>query len=333
VFIKRWHQQKIRYSLLLVVLGFGLCLTPALKAENFPDKPISIIIGFPPGTSADSVARIIGEKMGKDLGQPIIVKNKPGVGGSLALADVAKSKPDGYTLALTSTGPMGINPHLYKEIAYDALLDFAPVGQTTWLPYLLVSNKTKGLDSVAKVIQYARIHPDQMNYSSIGLGTTSHLLMAMFLQKAGIQMVHIPYTGSSQSQSDVIAGNVDMTFDTLVSTLPHVQSGRLNGLAVSTATRAKLAPNIPTLQEQGIADYNMGAWLGIVAPKGTPPVVINKLHAEFNKALRDSVVRQKLEDLGTEVVMSESPQAFAKLISDNYQVWGDLIKQAGIERK
>ncbi len=307
-------------------------MLPAQGAD-YPDKPISILVGFPPGTSTDSVARIIGEKISKELGQPVIVKNKPGVGGSLAVTELARSKPDGYTLALSASGPLGINPHLYKEIAYDALNDFAPIGQTSWLPYLLVINKTKGLDTYAKMVAYAQANPDKLTYASIGMGTTSHLLMAMLLQKTGMKMVHVPYTGSSQSQADVIGGNVDMTFDTLVTVLPHVKSGRLTALAVSTHERAKLDPTIPTLEEQGVPDYNMGAWLGFVAPKGTPPAIINKLHAEINKALKDPEVSARLEALGTEVVMSDSPETFGNLIITNYNTWGKLIKQAGVEQK
>ena len=308
-------------------------LSVGAQAADYPDKPISVLVGFPPGTSTDSVARILSERLSKELGQPIIVKNRPGVGGSLALGELAKMKPDGYTIALSASGPLGINPHLLKNINYDALKDFSPIGQTSWLPFLLVTNKTKGLDTFPKLVEYARANPDKLTYASIGLGTTSHLLMAMLLEKTNLKMVHVPYTGSSQSQADVIGGNVDMTIDTLVTTLPHVKSGRLNGIAVSTSDRANLDPTIPTLQEQGVPDYNMGAWLGFVAPKGTPPEIIKRLHDEVNKALKDPEISQRLEALGTQVVMSPSSAAFNELIIKNYDTWGRLIKQAGLEQK
>ncbi len=303
------------------------------QAADYPDKPISVLVGFPPGTSTDSVARIIGERLSKELGQPVIVKNRPGVGGSLALGELARMKPDGYTIALSASGPLGINPHLLKNINYDALKDFAPIGQTSWLPFLLVTNKTKGLDTFPKLLEYARANPDKLTYASIGLGTTSHLLMAMLLDKTGMKMVHVPYTGSSQSQADVIGGNVDMTIDTLVTTLPHVKSGRLNGIAVSTSDRANLDPSIPTLQEQGVPDFNMGAWLGFVAPSGTPAPIVQRLHDEINRALKDPEIAQRLEALGTQVVMSSSPAVFNDLIIKNYDTWGRLIKQAGLEQK
>lgn len=323
--VRRYIQAFVMASACFVSLG--------AQAAEYPDKPISVLVGFPPGTSTDSVARILGERLSKELGQPIIVKNRPGVGGSLALGELAKMKPDGYTIALSASGPLGINPHLLKNINYDALKDFAPIGQTSWLPFLLVTNKTKGLDTFPKLVEYARANPDKLTYASIGLGTTSHLLMAMLLEKTGLKMVHVPYTGSSQSQADVIGGNVDMTIDTLVTTLPHVKSGRLNGIAVSTSDRANLDPSIPTLQEQGVADFNMGAWLGFVAPQGTPPAIIKRLHDEVNKALKDPEIAQRLEALGTQVVMSPSSAAFGELIVKNYDTWGRLIKQAGLEQK
>lgn len=315
------------------VVTSAFALSVVAEASDYPDKPISVLVGFPPGTSTDSVARILGERLSKELGQPVIIKNRPGVGGSLVLGELAKMKPDGYTIALSASGPLGINPHLLKNINYDALKDFAPIGQTSWLPFLLVTNKTKGLDTFPKLVAYARVNPDKLTYASIGLGTTSHLLMAMLLEKTGLKMVHVPYTGSSQSQADVIGGNVDMTIDTLVTTLPHVKSGRLNGIAVSTSDRANLDPSIPTLQEQGVPDYNMGAWLGFVAPQGTPAPIVQKLHDEINRALKDPDIAQRLEALGTQVVMSQSPAAFNALIVKNYDTWGQLIKQAGLEQK
>ncbi|PRY98047.1 tripartite-type tricarboxylate transporter receptor subunit TctC [Jezberella montanilacus] len=311
----------------------SVMLASTALSQVYPDKPISILVGFPPGTSTDSIARIIGEKLNRDLGQPVIIKNKPGAGGGLALAELAKSKADGYTLALSASGPLGINPHIYKVTNYDALNDFDPIGQTSWLPFLLVTNKTKGLDTLQKLTDFAKANPDKLNYSSIGVGTTSHLLMAMLMVKTQTKITHVPYTGSSQSQQDVIGGNVDMTFDTLVSTLPHVKSGRLNAVGVSTHQRARLDPSIPTLEEQGVSDFNMGAWLGFVAPKGTDPVIVQKLHDQINIILKDPDVTEKLEALGAEVVTSASPQAFSTLIQNNYKVWGELVKQAGVEQK
>lgn len=318
----------------LIALSSAITLTLGAQAyAAYPENPITFVVGFPPGTSTDAVARILGESMGKRLGQSIIVENKPGVGGSLGVAQVAKAKPDGYTLVLSATAPMNINPHVYKSLSYDPLKDLEPIGQSTWLPYVLVMNKTKKINSFPELIDYAKAHPGELTYASIGKGTTSHLLMEMLSKTSGLDMVHVPYSGSTQSQSDVIGGNVDMTFDTVVSALPHVKAGRLNALAVSVNKRAELAPDIPTIEEQGIPNFNMGAWLGFFAPKGTSPEIIQKLHTTLNESLNDPETRKKLIALGSEVVSSESPQAFAEMVKENYETWGNLVKTAGIEKQ
>ena len=305
----------------------------AVAQVGFPDKPISIHVGFPPGTSTDSIARILGEKMSKDLGQPIIVRNKPGVGGTLAPAEVAKAKPDGYNLLLSATAPMNTAAHLFKNLPYDPLKDFVPIGQTSWLPMMLVTNKTKGLDTFEKFAAYARANPEKLTYASIGNGTTSHLVMLMLLTKANLKMVHVPYQGSSQSQADVIGGNVDATFDTMVTVHPHYKSGRLNALAVSTSRRAEMDSAIPTLEEKGIKDFNLGAWIGMFAPKGTPQLVVEKIHAALNRALQDPETSKKLIALGSEVVVSPTSADFGVFVKQNYDLWGELVKISGIERQ
>ncbi|MFA5703322.1 MAG: tripartite tricarboxylate transporter substrate binding protein [Advenella sp.] len=318
----------------LITLSSVITVTLSTHAyAAWPENPITFVVGFPPGTSTDSIARILSESMSKRLGQNIIVENKPGVGGSLAVSQVTKAKPDGYTLVLSATAPMNINPHVYKSLTYDPLKDLEPIGQSTWLPYVLVMNKTKNVNSFKELINYAKKHPGDLTYASIGKGTTSHLLMEMLSKASGIEMVHVPYSGSTQSQSDVIGGNVDMTFDTVVSALPHVKTGRLNALAVSVNKRAELAPDIPTIEEQGIPNFNMGAWLGFFAPKGTSQEIIQKLHDTLNESLNDPETRKKLTALGSEVVSSESPQAFAKMVKENYETWGNLVKTAGIEKQ
>ncbi len=322
----------IKHYIAKAALATTLVMATAAHAA-YPEKPITIVVGFPPGTSTDAVARILANKMAKDLGQPFIVENKPGVGGSLGAGIVARAKPDGYTLVLSATAPMNINPHVYKSLPYDAGNDFEAVGQTTWLPYILVINNTKNIKTFQDLISYAKKNPEKLTYASIGKGTTSHLLMESLIKRTGTKMVHIPYSGSTQSQTDVIGGNVDMTFDTVVSAMPHVKSGKLNALAVSVANRAKLAPDVPTIQEQGIKNFNMGAWLGIFAPKGTPRAIVDKLHTELNKALSDKETNAKLVALGSEVVMSESPEAFKKMVQENYDTWGNIVKDAGVDQK
>ncbi len=326
---------KLIRALALACVCFGAAVVPASgQAQGaYPDKPLSMWIGFPPGTSTDSVGRILADKMSKDLGQPIIIKNKPGVGGTLAPAEVAKSQPDGYTLLLSATAPMGTAAHLMKNLPYSPLTDFAPIGQSSWLPFLLVSNKTKGLDTFEKYIAYAKANPEALTYASIGNGTTSHLVMLLLLQKAGVKMVHVPYQGSTQSQADVIGGNVDATFDTMVSVYPHVVSGRLNALAVSTTKRTAMDSSVPTIEEKGLGSFNLGAWIGMFAVKNTPQPIIDKLHGALNRALADPETARKLVALGTEVVSSETPAQFGQFVAENYKLWGEMVEISGLEKK
>jgi hypothetical protein len=228
---------------------------------------------------------------------------------------------------------MGTAAHLMKNLPYAPLTDFAPIGQTSWLPFLLVSNKTKGLDTFEKYIAYAKANPDALTYASIGNGTTSHLVMLLLLQKAGVKMVHVPYQGSTQSQADVIGGNVDATFDTMVTVYPHVVSGRLNALAVSTTKRTAMDPAVPTIEEKGIGSFNLGAWIGMFAVKNTPQPIIDKLHGALNRALADPETARKLVALGTEVVTSESPAQFGQFVANNYKLWGEMVEISGLERK
>ena len=314
-----------------LALGLTLGSSGLALAQDWPSKPIKLVSPFPAGGSNDIATRVIGEHLATRLKQPVVVENRPGANTRIASAQIAKADPDGYTLLISATAPMGSAAHLMKNLPYSPLKDFEPIGQTSWLPYLLVTNKTKGLDTYEKVIEYARANPEKLTYASIGEGTTSHLIMATFLNKAGVKMTHIPYKGSAQSLADVIGGNVDMTFDTLVSEYPHVKSGRLNAVVVSTAKRAEMDQNIPTAQEKGIKDFNLGAWLGYFAPKGTPKDVVDKLHKALNDALKDPETNKKLQALGSEVVMSASPQEFGKFVEFNYNLWGDIIKQSGVK--
>ncbi|WP_236904036.1 Bug family tripartite tricarboxylate transporter substrate binding protein [Comamonas serinivorans] len=314
----------------LLATAIGIATMTTALAADYPSRPVTVLIGFPPGTSTDAVARIIGEDLSKKWGQPVVIDNKPGVGGSMAVAQLKRAKPDGYTLALSATAPLNINPHVNKQLNYDPLKDFEFVTQTTWLPYLLVANPKHGFKNFDDLRKFAASKPDALTYSTIGVGTTSHLLVEILQGKTGLKFRHIPYQGSAQSQADVIGGNVDMTFDTVVSTMPHVKDGKLGAIAVSTSKRAQLAPDVPTLQEQGVPDFNVGAWLGYIAPAGTPAAVVNKLHADIVASVNKPEVQKRLIALGTEVVTSPSPQAFKQFVADNHRMWGDVVKQVGI---
>ncbi len=323
----------LKHKTLLLACATALTLGTALQArsQTFPEKHVTIMVGFPPGTSTDAVARIIGEQLSRRWGQPVIVENKPGVGGSLALNSLKNAKNDGYTLALSATAPMNINPKLYGSLNYKGLEDFEPIIQTTWLPYMLVTNNGKNLKSFSEVVDYAKKNPGKLSYASIGQGTTSHLLMEIVKRDAGIAVEHIPYKGSSQAQTDVIGGSVDMTFDTVVSTLPHVKSGKFNAIAVSTMKRAELAPEVRTIDESGLKGFHYGAWLGFFAPKGTDKKVIEKIFADLQSVLATAEVRKRLENLGSEVVVSKSREEFVEMVSTDNAKWNDVIKTLKIK--
>lgn len=304
--------------------AFGLA--PVHAAETFPDKPVTLYVGFPPGTSTDTIARILGEQFSKRWGQPVIVENKPGVGGSLAAAQLSRAKPDGHSLILSATAPMSINPHVYANVGYDPLTSFAPIGQTTWLPYALVVRPDFPAKDFRSLIEMAKKDPGKYTYATIGVGTTSHLIMALLESRTGAKFTHIPYKGSAQSQADIIGGNVDMTFDTLVSALPMLSSNRMRALAVSTAERTPTAPEIPTLAEQGEKGFNTGAWLGFFAPAGTPQPVVDRVFADLQDIMKDPAILSRLNALGSEVRTSASPQAFGDMVRADNKMWGDLVR-------
>lgn len=313
------------------MIGLLACAVPAVLAQtaaNYPRKPVTIVVGFPPGTATDSVARILGGRLAARLGKPFIIDNKPGQGGSIGAAFVAKAAPDGYTLVASATAPLAINPHLYPKLPYDSMRDFAPIGLHSWLPYVLVVNSNANINSYADLIARAKAAPGKLNYASIGNGTTSHLLVTMLMQRTGISMNHIPYKGSGQAQTDLIAGQVDLTFDTMVSAMPHVKSGSLKALGVSTVARSQFAPEIPTLDEMGVTGFNVGAWLGLLAPAGTPKAIVEKLNRELNAVLDEPDTQKRLLAIGAEI-MKSTPDEFAAHIKAENTKWGDLVRQSG----
>jgi tripartite-type tricarboxylate transporter receptor subunit TctC len=313
------------------MIGLLACAVPAVLAQtaaNYPSKPVTIVVGFPPGTATDSVARILGGRLAARLGKPFIIDNKPGQGGSIGAAFVAKAAPDGYTLVASATAPLAINPHLYPKLPYDSMRDFAPIGLHSWLPYVLVVNSNANINSYADLIARAKAAPGKLNYASIGNGTTSHLLVTMLMQRTGISMNHIPYKGSGQAQTDLIAGQVDLTFDTMVSAMPHVKSGSLKALGVSTVARSQFAPEIPTLDEMGVTGFNVGAWLGLLAPAGTPKAIVEKLNRELNAVLDEPDTQKRLLAIGAEI-MKSTPDEFAAHIKAENMKWGDLVRESG----
>lgn len=318
-------------GLLLRALLFLAChALPAQAQDNpsWPTKPVTFVVGFPPGTATDSVGRVLAERFSTRLGQSFVIDNKPGQGGSVGAAAVAKAKPDGYTFVVSATAPMSINPYVYPKLTYDPLKDFAPVGIHTWLPYAIVVNAQSKLNSYADLRAAALADPGKLTYASIGNGTTSHLIVLLLQQRTGLKLTHVPYRGSAQAQTDLIGGQVDITFDTVVSMLPHIRSGKLRPLAVSTLKRSPLLPDVPTLHELGVSQFEVGAWLGLLAPAGTPKYIVEKLNQELNLALEDDGVKNKLTAMGSEI-LKNSPDEFAAFIRSENERWSKLVRDTG----
>ena len=300
----------------------------AQSAADYPSKPVTMVVGFPPGTATDSVGRIIGERLGVRLGKPFVIENKAGQGGSIGAAAAAKAPPDGYTLLVSATAPMATNHHLYAKLPYDSSRDFAPIGLHSWLPYALVVNANLKINTLAELLERAKADPGKLSYASIGNGTTSHLLMSMLMYQTGTKISHVPYKGSAQAQTDLIGGHVDMTFDTMVSVMPHVKAGTLKALAVSTLTRSKFSPEIPTLNELGVTDFDAGAWLGLLAPAGTPKPIVEKLSRELSAVLDEPETQKRLLALGAEIIKS-TPDEFTAFIKSEREKWGNRVRQSG----
>jgi len=309
----------------LVPLGAG-----AADAA-YPNRPVTIVVGFPPGTSVDNVARILAEPFSKRWQQSVIVENRVGAAGAIGATAVARANADGHTLLISSSGPMTINPHIQPKLSYAPLTDFAAIGQIVMLPYLLVTNPGFPASTLDGLVAEVRRNPGKYTYGTIGRGATGHLIMSLLADAAGMDMIHVPYTGSAQVQTDLIAGNINMTFDTVVANMPMVKSGRLKAIAVSTAARSSLMPEVPTVAQLGYPGFDASAWLGFFAPTGTPANVLEEVSAALNDALQDPDIAQRLSTLGLEVRPSTSPAAFRAMVESEYGRWGEVVKKIGVQ--
>ena len=294
--------------------------------QNFPNQPIRIVVGYAAGGTTDILARSLGEQMGKILGQTIIVDNKPGAASNIGAAYVAQSKPDGYTLYMATVASHGINPALYKgKLTFDPLKDFAPISLVASIPLALVTSVKLPVKTLAEFVDYARKNPGKLNYASSGNGSPGHLAAAMFNDAMKLDIVHIPFKGGALANTSVIAGDTQLTFATLPGVLPHVQAGKLNVLAVTTATRSKEIPNTPTIAEAAkLPDYEINTWNALLAPKGTPPVVVERLNAAIAQAMKSPDLIQRFEREGATPVTS-TPEQLNSFIATEIVKWGKVV--------
>ena len=303
------------------------CAAAAHGQSAYPQKPIRLIAPFAPGGGTDILARLFGQRMSETLGQPVIVDNRGGAGGTIGTEIAAKAPPDGYTLILVS-GSHAINPGLYRKLPYDAVDDFAPITQIATSPGILVVNPSLPVKSVQDLIALARAKPGQINYASAGSGTPPHLAGELFKVMAKIDMVHVPYKGNAPAFTDVIGGQVSLIFPTMPSAMAFIKSGRLRPVAVTSARRSPAAPEIPTIAESGLPGYEAISWYGVLAPARTPPQIVARLHQVLVSAIHAPDMQEKLAAQGLEPV-GNTPQQFSAVIRSEISKWAKVVKASG----
>jgi tripartite-type tricarboxylate transporter receptor subunit TctC len=296
-------------------------------ADTYPDKPIKVVVPVAPGGVTDVVARVIGAQLTAAWGQAVVVDNRAGGSGIPAADLVAHSKPDGYTLFMGTIGTLTVNPSMFPSLPYDPLRDFVPVSLVASAPTILVVNPAVPAKSVTELIAYAKANPGRLNYASFGNATSPHLAGELFKSLAGVDMVHVPYKGGGPAMTDLLGGRVEMMFDNIITSLPHIKEGRLRPLAVTSLTRSKLMPDLPTMTEAGLPGQEVSGWLGLVAPAGTPNEIVVKLSREIARIVRQPDVQAKI--VGTDVVGS-TPEEFGAFMRSETAKWGQLVKKANI---
>jgi tripartite-type tricarboxylate transporter receptor subunit TctC len=302
----------------------------SVLAQNWPTKPIRLIVPFPPAGGTDIVARTVAPHLSAALGQQIVIDNKPGAGGTIGTDMAAKSAGDGYTLVMATTSTHAVAPNLNPKLSYDPLKDFAPVINVNTGPNVLVVTTSLPVKSVKELIAHAKVNPGKLTFSSSGAGTVYHLTGEMFKMMAGVDMVHIPYKGSAQAFPDLISGQISMMFDATTSVMPHVKSGKLRTLAITSARRSPVIPDLPTVMEAGVPGFESEIWIGLFAPAGTPREIVARLNAETNKVLARGDVREAFSLQGTDPVGGTSEQ-FAAQIRADLARWGKVIRDAGVK--
>ncbi|QHI97542.1 tripartite tricarboxylate transporter substrate binding protein [Xylophilus rhododendri] len=317
----------------LATMGAGLAPLAGFDAAwaqgpAYPVKPIRLIVPFPPGGGTDAIARAVGERMGSELGQSFVIDNKPGAGGMIGADAGARSPADGYNLLIGTNSTLVTNKYLYAKMPYDPA-SFELIGLIGITPLLLLANPSVPAKTVPELVAYAKANPGKLSYASFGNGTTSHLAGELFKQMAGVDMLHVPFKGASEALPAIIGGQVSLYFDTIVSGLPHVKSGKLNALAVTSARRSAILPAVPTIAEQGYPGYEIYPWYGMVAPKGTPKEALERLRTVLGRAVRDPQLVEKLVATGAEVTPMSATE-FAEMVRLDHSKTEKLVKTASV---
>jgi tripartite-type tricarboxylate transporter receptor subunit TctC len=306
----------------LALAGNALAQEPSLSA-----RPVRFVVPFGPGGGGDTVARVLSQKLGPALSTPVVVENRPGAGGTLGTDIVAKAPPDGYTILLGNVGPLAIAGSLYKSLPYDPVGDFAPISLVVTYPNVLVVHPSVPARNVKELILLARAHPGDLMFASAGNGSSTHLAGELLKSMAKVQMRHVPYKTAAQAVTDVIAGHVNMYFSSVVGALPHTNSGKLRALAVTSTQRSDMMPSVPTIAESGFPSYEAVNWLGVLAPKGTPKPLVDRLYGVISAALKQPDVQARLAEEGT-IPVGNSPEAFAAYISAEIRKWSAVVRES-----
>lgn len=322
-----------RFFAVAGLLAAALCAgTAPVAAQEWPNRPIRFVVPYPPGGPLDQVARALAEKLREPLGQPMVVENRPGAGGNIGADLVAKAAPDGYAIVMGAVATHAINPYLYAKMPYDANLDFTPITRVATVPNVLVMNpqtaERLGVGSLADLIAYARRNPAKLNYASGGNGSAGHLAGELLEAQAGVSMVHIPYGGAAPAQLGLLAGQTDLMFDNLASATPQIRAGKLKAFAVTTAQRSSFFPELPTVAESGLKGFDISTWFGVFAPAGTPKPIVDRLNAEFTRALSAQDIRERLARMGAEA-SPMSPEDFAAFVRAEQAKYERVVKASG----
>ncbi|RYY83032.1 MAG: tripartite tricarboxylate transporter substrate binding protein [Comamonadaceae bacterium] len=313
----------------VLAAGAALLAAPAFAQAGYPSKPVRLIVPFPPGGGNDVIARVVGQKLAERLGQSVVIDNRGGGNGSIGLAALAQSAPDGYTLAVGAAGPMAVNPSLYEKLPYDPQRDFAPITNMVNFPLLLVVHPGVPIKSVKDLVELARARPGGLFYASPGSGNSGHLAGELFNSMAKVSTTHVPYKGQGPALTDLLAGQVQMLYSSIPSVMQYVQQGKLNAIAVGSEQRISSLPNVPTIAET-IPGYEAYSWVGMVAPARTPPDIVARLHREIAEILKQKDVEQKLVGEGA-LPVGDTPEQFAAYITAEIRKWGAVVKAANIK--
>ena len=317
-----------KIATLVVLFGMAWAAAFGAQAQGYPNHPIRLVVPYPPGGTADLLARVLGQKLGESLGQPIIVEDRGGAGGNIATDLVAKSAPDGYTLLMANASVLAINPTLFGSLPFDPMRDFAPVSLVADVPLILVVHPSLPVRSVKELLALAKARPGEINYAAAGLGSTTHLSMELFKTMAGVKLVTIPFKGSGPALAALIAGQVPVMFELFPTALGFVKSGKLRPLAVTSSVRSPLMPELPTVAETGLPGFEVASWFGVVAPAGTPKEIVARLNADIVRIVSSADMRERFAGLGAEP-HANSPEQFSQFILTEFKKWAQIVKDSG----